>query len=434
MDRIIKTMLQEWKEKELPTILDREISLKDYLNLKLNKIIVLTGFRRVGKTYLILGLIKEMLKTKTKEEAVYLNFEDERIPLRTEFLTGIIPSLKEFYSKKTEFLFLDEVQNIPEWSKWLRRIHDNEKIRIFVTGSTSKTSSKEIPTELRGRFLEVRVFPLSFKEFLGFKDIRFDIKSLEYSSEQKSAFKRAFEEYLVYGGLPEIVLSDENRKKEISQSYYQTVLRRDIAERYNIKNDESLKALLLLLLNSTHYSISKLYDNLKGMNYEVGKTTVQNYVSYIENSYFMLSLPIFSYKIKNRMQYQRKPYFIDNIFINSLSTQFSKNYGRLYENLVAISLFRKYEEVFYWKNMQNEEVDFVIKDGAKVKQLIQVCYNIDNLETKKREVKAILKASKELKCTNLLIITNDYESEEEQEWFGIKAKVKFVQLWKWLLL
>lgn len=434
MKDIIKTILYEWKSRKLPDILDREANLLNYANAKLQKIIAATGFRRVGKTYLFLQLIKELLKNKTREEVVYINFEDERIPLKTEFLTLLLPTAKEVFEDKLEFLFLDEIQNIPNWSKWIRRIYDAGNIKLFVSGSSSKMSSKEIPTELRGRFLEINVFPLSFMEFLDFKSIKFDLKEIRYIREKRAEMLKAVNEYLTYGGMPEIVLSQEDKKMEIANSYYQTVIRRDIIERHKIRNEEALKALLRLLLNSTNYSISKLYNNLKSLNYKIGKTTLQNYIGYIENSYFMFSIPIFSYKIKDQMQYARKAYFIDNAFINSISTKFSRNYGRLYENTVAVALIKKFKDsVHYWKNQQQEEVDFVVKQDLKVKELIQVCYDINDINTKEREIRALIKASKELKCKNLLIITEDKEGIEEKSWFGVKGKIRYMPLWKWLL-
>lgn len=435
MREIIKTLLQDWRDRKLPKSLDRELDLGNFVASGSKKIIVITGFRRVGKTYLMLSFMHKLLGKKTREEVVYINFEDERIPLKTEFLTDLLPTLMEFYDDKTEFLFLDEIQNIPQWSKWLRRIYDTENISLFVSGSSSKMSSKEIPTELRGRFFEVRVFPLSFNEFLNFRNLTFDLKNIESSKNQKAMLLRSLNEYLNYGGLPEIVLADETNKTEIAHSYYQTVIRRDIIERNNIKNEESMKALLRLLLNSTEYSISKLYNNLKSLNYIIGKTTLQHYINYIENSYFIFSIPIFSYKIKDQMQYPRKVYFIDNIFISKISSKFTKDKVRLYENIAAINLIKKFgEDVYYWRNMRHEEIDFVIKEGFKVKQLIQVCYDISDLETKKREIRALLRASKELKCKNLLIVTEDYESEEHADWFGIKRKIKFIPLWNWLLM
>ena len=433
MDSVIRTILTEWKGKSIPLVIPREINLQEYLDMKVNKIIVLNGFRRVGKTYIMYGLADNLFKSNSREEVVHINFEDERIPLKTEFLTGILPAADELFNNKIKYLLLDEVHNIPNWSKWLRRTYDNRNIKIFVSGSSSRMSEEEIPTELRGRFLEIKVFPLSFKEFLKFKKISFNLKTLEYSESEKPIILKALGEYLTYGGLPEVALENENKKFELAQSYYSTVIKRDIAERYKIKNEESLRALLKLLLDSKEYSISKTYNNLKSLGQEIGKSTVQKYISYIENSYFAFSLPIFSYKVKDQIQYPKKIYFIDNVFINAISTKFMNNFGRLYENLVAIELKRRKKESYYWKNPEKEEVDFVIKEDIKVKQLIQVCYDVSDLDTKKRELRALLKASKDLKCDNLLIINRDYSGEEEIEWFGIKGKVKFIPLWKWLL-
>lgn len=433
MKDIIKTILSEWKERKLPDAIGRETGLSNYAKMNISKIIVITGFRRVGKTYLMLHLIKKLLEKKTRENVVYLNFEDERIPSKTEFLTLILPTTKQIFREKADFLFLDEIQEMPNWSKWVRRIHDTEDIRIFISGSSSKMSSKEIPTELRGRFLELKVLPLSFKEFLHFKNLKFDFNTIKYSENEKAGLLNVLNEYVEYGSLPEIVLSKEEKKAEIAHSYYQTVVRRDIIERYKIKNEEVLKALLRLMLNSTRYSISKTYNTLKSLNYKTGKGTLQHYLDCIENSYFTLSVPIFSYKIKDQMQYPRKVYFIDNVFLSKISSKFSKDYGRLYENVVAIELKRRNKEVYYWQGQQKEEVDFAVKEGMKIKQLIQVCYDISNFETKKREVRALVKASKELKCKNLIVITEEHEKEEAVDWFGTKRKVKFIPLWKWLL-
>ncbi|MBI3035897.1 ATP-binding protein [Candidatus Woesearchaeota archaeon] len=433
MPEINRTILNEWKEKILPKVIDRETDLYDYIDVKPRKIIVITGFRRTGKTYLLFHLIQGLLKEISKSQVIYINFEDERIPLKTEFLTNLLPTIKQTYNN-IEFLFLDEIHNIPEWSKWLRRIYDNEEIRIFVTGSSSKMSSKEIPTELRGRFLEVKVFSLSFKEYLKFGDVNVDFKKIDHSENEKAKAINAFNGYLEFGGMPEVALARDASKIDIIHNYYNTVIRRDIIERFKIRNEESLKALLNLLLNSTSYSISKLYNTLKSLSFEVGKGTVQSYLSYIENSYFLYGLPLFSFKIKDQLQYPRKIYFVDNGFITALSSKFSKNLGRLYENLIFLELKRRLaripkQEIFYWRNQQKEEVDFIINEGLKVKQLIQACYDVSDYDTRKREIKALLKASKELKCNNLLVITEDKEGWQKVE----NKKIKFIPLWKWLL-
>jgi predicted AAA+ superfamily ATPase len=433
MKRIIKTLLYEWKGKQLPEAQPRKDKIKEYLDLSPKKIIVITGFRRIGKTYLLFDCIKMLLAEKTKEEVIYLNFEDERIPLQIEFLTQLLPTIKEEFANKTAYLFLDEIQNIPNWSKWLRRVYDTENIFLFVSGSNSKLSGNEIPTELRGRFLEINIFPLSFEEFLVFKKIKIDKKAVEHVSDTKAELRRYFREYLFFGGLPEIILLPEERKEETAQSYYRTVVQRDIIERFSVKNEEALKALLRLLLNGTTYTVTKLYNTIKSMQHEVGKTTLQDFLSYIERSYFLYSVPLFSYKIKEHQQAPRKIYIIDNIFIKSLSTSYANNQARLLENAVFLELLRRNgkENIFYWKDAKHYEVDFVITKKREVKELIQVCFSLESMETKQREIRGLLRASKEVGCKKLTILTDDYEDIKKEEWFGITETIHYIPAWKW---
>ncbi|MBU4501382.1 MAG: ATP-binding protein [Nanoarchaeota archaeon] len=422
---LIRILLNEWNEKVFPKIFPRTLSLEKYLSFKVKKIIVLSGFRRVGKTYLLLNLINALLGKKSKKEIIYFNFEDERIPLKTEFLSDLFSNIVKANGKKPDLLFLDEIQNFPFWSKWLRRVYDTSNTKFFVTGSSSKMSLDKIPTELRGRYILIKVFPLSFSEFLSFKGIDKKISN--------DRIVNLFGEYLVYGGLPEVTLASKEEKLEIIRSYYLSVVNKDLIETYSLKNKEVLKALLGLLLNSTNYSYTKLYNSLSSLGYSIGKSSLIHYVNSIEDSFFMFSVPIFSYKIKNRMQYPKKHYFVDNSFVSKVSTNFSNNYGRLYENLVAVSLLKEDFDVFYWKNEKGEEVDFVILENNHVRSLIQVCYDISDSDTLNREIRALLKAGQELKCKNLVILNNKKEGIFEKEWFGIKGKIKFVLLWKWCL-
>jgi predicted AAA+ superfamily ATPase len=210
------------------------------------------------------------------------------------------------------------------------------------------------------------------------------------------------------------------------------VVSKDIAERFRIRNDEALRTLLRLLINSNRYSISKIYNTMKSMGNAVGKTSLANYIGYIESSYFLISVPVLSPKIKDQMQCPRQIYLIDNGFISALSTRFSKNSGRLYENAVALELLRRSDydtTIHYWKDRFGKEVDFAVKTGTEVRQLIQVCYEIAHPETKERETSAIVRASKELECDNLLVITGDYEGTEQVH----NKTIQFIPLWKWLL-
>jgi len=390
--------LSEWERKTLPKIFPREKEISVSGFGQLNKILVITGFRRTGKTYLLLSAISKLLQTYSKKDIFYLNFEDERIPLTTQVLTDLLPAFQAHFGQKPKFLFLDEVQNIPLWSKYVRRILDNENIQIFLTGSSSKMSSFELPTELRGRSLEQKVTPLNFREFLIFKN--------EPLNQEKARFDFLFNEYLTFGGLPEIVRARSEDKTNILQEYFRTVIRREIMERFNLKNEEPLKTVAKLLLNSTYFSLSKMYRDLTSQGIKIGKNTVGNYFSYLASSYLFAPLPHFSFSLRHQMTRPQKAFFVDNGFITTLSTKFSQNTGRLLENVVAWHLRTANKEMYYFQNeRKTDEIDFVVLKNGQPEELIQVCWDLSDRETQKREFGALLRTGKKLRCSSLKMIT-----------------------------
>lgn len=411
-----ETILSEWEQKTLPQIFPREKEVSVSGFGQLNKILVITGFRRTGKTYLLLSAVSKLLKTYSKKDIFYLNFEDERIPLTTRVLTDLLPAFQARFGQKPKFLFLDEVQNVPLWSKYIRRILDNENMQIFLTGSSSKMSSFELPTELRGRSLEQKVTPLNFHEFLTFKNEPPDL--------EKPRFDFLFNEYLTFGGLPEIVRARSEDKINILQEYFRTVIRREIMERFNLKNEEPLKTVAKLLLNSTYFSLSKIYRDLTSQGIKVGKNTVGNYFSYLSSSYLFVPLPHFSFSLRRQMTRPQKAFFVDNGFITTLSTKFSQNTGRLLENLVAWHLRAKDKEIYYFQNeRKTDEVDFVVLENGRPQELIQVCFDLSDRETQKREFGALLRTGKKLDCKNLKIITAG-----QQEKISFPTPIKAVSL------
>lgn len=405
MNALLRTLLYEWKDRKLPLTIGRDTHL-DTSKQEPNNATVITGFRRVGKTYLLYEAIEKLLETYSRDEVVYINFEDERIITpTTNLLTDLLPEIQAVFGKKPKYLFLDELQLIPHWSKWVRRILDAESIQLFITGSSSKMSSSELPTELRGRAWEVKVSPLTFKEFLRFKKETIDFKKLAFVKDEMARFRFLFDEYITFGALPAVVLTSTEKKQELLQSYFQTVVQKDISERYNIDNDTALKTLLKLLLNSSHITISKLTNTLKSMSISVGKSTIDKYLLYIESSYFMNELYVHSPVVINQLQYPRKVYFIDTGFMTALSTKFSKNTGRLFENMVFQELARSGETIHYYKDDKGNEVDFAILKDNKVAALYQACFDLADEETRNREVKSLIKAGTTLHCQNLILVT-----------------------------
>ncbi len=421
MNALLRTLLYEWKDRAFPAIIKRDTQVDTRVKTGGNIATVITGFRRVGKTYLVFEAIEKLLKSHIKEQVVYINFEDERILPQTDLLTDLIPEIQATFGEKPKYLFLDEIQLIPNWSKWVRRVLDTGSIQIFITGSSSKMSSFELPTELRGRELEVKVSPLSFSEFLRFKQISIDIGKIPYVKDVHAQYDYLFQEYLTFGGLPAVVLTSQEKKQELLQSYFQTVVQKEIGERFHVENDVALKTLLKLLLNSSYITISRLHNSLKSMGVAVGKSTVDTYLSYIETSYFMKELFLYNPSVVNQLQHPRKIYFIDTGFMTALSTKFSKNLGRMFENVVFNKLSQKYETLSYYKDDKDHEVDFAVLEDGKTTALYQVCFDLTDAETKDREVRSLLKAGATLHCSVLYLVTAD-----RNETLAIPKEIKII--------
>lgn len=427
---MIRDVIYEYWESDLPNIVSRDIKV-DSTDL-INDVV---GIRRCGKTYLMFNKIKELLKKIDKKSTIYINFENRKLfPLKQEYFNEIIEFIysEKLLEKGKIYLFLDEVQRIEGWEKYVRSIYDEfkGKIKIFISGSSANLLSKDYGSLLTGRHITTTLMPLTFKEFLDFKNYKLEKVITE---KQKANIKKLFEEYLKFGGFPEVVLSDN--KEPILNQLFSDILSKDILGRTVRKENIIEEFAYYLASNITSLlSFNKMVNYFKTRGIKISVQTLENYFWLIKNSFLFFDNLIFSYKIKNQLQNPKKIYCIDNGIVNLIGLKFSKDYGRIYENTVFLGLKKKFinnplVKLYYWKNLQHEEVDFVIKEGLKVKELVQVCFNINNLETKKREIRSLLKASKELKCKNLVVITEEYESEEKVE----NKKIKFIPLWKWLL-
>lgn len=415
---IFKLIIDEFQKKNLPEFKQRDFDVPD-----INKVISITGSRRSGKTYFFYQKISYLLKNTAKENILYINFSDERLfPLKLPELQYILDAYFELYPKKKEeriYLFLDEVQEVEEWEKFVRRIHDTENIRIFITGSSSKLLNKEIHTSLRGRTLNYTMYPLSFMEFLRFENVVLE-KNFEYSS-QRYLIKKYLSDYLRNGGFPETVIF-KDQQMEILKNYTELIIYKDLVERYNIRNLSLVKHMLKYLLTniSAPFSVHS-YRNVLSQEMAVKEETISEYLSYMEDAYIVFPVSIFSYSIKKQQANPKKIYCIDNGLRNVVSFQFSKDEGRLAENLVFISLIRNGKEVYYWKDKQ--EVDFIVKDSKADIIAINVFYSDDISE---RETASLLDFKKEFnKTKELIILTKDLEKKENG--------IKFIPLWKWLL-
>jgi hypothetical protein len=289
--------------------------------------------------------------------------------------------------------------------------------------------SSEFTTVLSGRSINLNIFPLSFKEFVRFNDKK--IKQYKDIVLDKNRVNSLMSEYLEFGGFPRVVLETKDNKSILLKEYFEAIVLRDIVSRHNIRDVSLLKAFATILLTNiaSPTSIGKLASVLQGsFNRKTSLETVSRFLEYAESAFLIFPVQIFSYKIKDQLQYPRKVYCIDTGLRNAVSFRFSEDIGRLYENLVYLELKRKGREIYYWKDPQHREVDFVIKEGMNVKELIQVCFDISDEKTKKREITALIKAMEEFKLNTGTIITEDYEDEEETS----EKAINYIPLWKWL--
>jgi len=387
-----------------------------------NLIKVITGIRRSGKSIFSLQLLG-------KRDYAYINFDDERlVGLKTVDLNII---LETFYQLIGDFkyIILDEIQNIEKWELFVNRLQ-RQGLNVILTGSNAKLLSRELATHLTGRYISMEIFQFSFREFLAYENFKMTNEDF-YSIKKKSLLIRKLREYISLGGFPEVV-----KEKELSKQYlptlYSTIITKDIVSRYKINFATTFREISNYLLSN--YSKYITFNKIKNTFGLKSPHTAKKYISYLQESYLFFLLDKFSYKYKEVTASPKKVYAIDTGMINILAFESGKNFGRLIENIVAIDLQRKkiinpMLEFYYWKDYQQREVDFVVKKGLNVEQLIQVTAASEKNEIEKREYTSLLKASKELRCNNLLMVTWDYESQETIE----GKKIIFVPLWKWLI-
>jgi len=371
-----------------------------------------------------------------EKDTLIANLEDPRFPLSLSSVD--LFQLYEVYLQNlqpsTPIVVLDEVQNVQGWEKFVRYLIESQKARVFVTGSSSKLLSREISTVLTDRHVDIEVFPLSFKEFLSFRDL--PVSNGVEIAKQRVHIKRSLLEYLEWGGFPEVVLSEGTaRRRELLFRYFDDIVIKDVVKRYGVKEIHKLENLANLLV--ANMASLQAFNKLKA---RIGASvdTVERFCSYLGNARMLFLLKKFDYSAGEQIRSVNKAYIVDPGFYTVKGFKFSENSGRIAENTVAIELWRRKAfnpqlEIYYWKNHQQKEVDFVIKEGTKVNQLIQVCWDIREPQTKKRETQNLLKAGADLDCNDLLVITEDYESEERASWTTIEKNIRFVPLWKWLL-
>jgi predicted AAA+ superfamily ATPase len=391
MENMIE-ILKKWNpwEKEIGTGIKREEYIKKvFPYLERKEIVVLKGIRRCGKSTIVKQLIAELVKSGVnKKQILYLNLEDYGFAndLTIKLFDEVLQSYKEYSkNKKRIYFFIDEVQKIPSWEKWLRTKYDlNEDIKFVITGSSASLLSKELSTLLTGRNLSFTVMPLSFNEFSYFT-------------------KGKLEEYMKYGGFPEVVLEkSEEKKLYILQQYFEDIVHKDIIDRYSIRNTKQIMDLARYLVSA---SGSKVSVNKLSRVFGIAKDTLQTYINYMIDAYLLFEVTYFSYsaKVKHDVSKLPKLYCLDNGLVGIANAKYSKNIGQMFENTVFIKLAENYNEISYWGELDSE-VDFIVEKTA---------INVTSTDKiPERELKGLEDFNKKHKGFASLIISNKLKKEK----------------------
>ncbi len=391
---------------------ERKISLP--LELGNDLIHLITGPRRAGKSFYAVHLIQQTAAYG------YVNFDDERLTVIKDY-DEIIGAVNAVYDNPRYLLF-DEIQNLPRWEFFVNRLQ-RQGLRLLITGSNANLLSSELATHLTGRHTSIVLFPFSFAEYL------------KTSGGEKTEIEKmaALDIYVEQGGYPEPLLKKIDRHNYL-HTLLQSTIYKDIVKRYRIRSVQGIEDLAMYLMSNIAREYS--YNALAGVTRCRSVHTIDKYIRYLQEAYLFFSIPRFSFKVKNQVGQNKKIYCTDNGLAISTGFRFSSDRGALYENLVAVAL--KKEEIagrislFYWKSPQNEEVDFVVKEGLRITRLIQVCSDISNPKTLKREIRALIKASQELHCDELLLLNGRANRTETFKWQDAERPIRLMPLYQWL--
>ncbi|MBC8489458.1 MAG: ATP-binding protein [Bacteroidetes bacterium] len=425
---LLKSLIVTHKDRFLTDkkLIDREVLQKFDKEIDSREVIFISGIRRSGKSSLM-SLIAERLIDKKhikKENILFINFEDERfINFTVEDFDGLFQTYIELENPKgKKYLFFDEIQNISSWERWVNRLYEFEDVKIFLTGSNASLVSSSISTSLTGRNRQIMNYTFSFREFLVAEGLEISSRDL-LLAEKVAGIKRAFGDYMKYGGFPEVV---KNKDVMIADQYFKDIIHRDVISYYNIRNVKELRELCLYLITNSGCLVS--YESLRKTIDAKNATTIKNYINILNNVYLIYSLPIYDYSVKKQIYNPDKYYVSDLGFYHAIGFKFSENTGKMLENLVFEQLLREDSEIYYWKSSNGREVDFLLRRQAEITKAIQVTYALTP-ENRDREINGLLSAKKEIGEMSCLILTYDQE-----EIINLKdGAIEVLPVWKWLL-
>ena len=384
--------------------------------LEANVIKLITGPRRAGKSVYALQIL-------SGKNYAYLNFDDTQL-LGAFNEDSVMQALAEVYPGY-EYLLLDEVQNLDSWDAWVSKLY-RRGVNLVITGSNANLLSSEMSTLLTGRYVEIQILPFSMEETLKYREVPVNAEL----PDEKAKLFIEMDDYLKKGGYPEVV-----KNREIEQAYlttlFDSIILKDVARRHKIRKITELYDLADYLISN--YSNPLSYNEIAEELSLGSVTTVKKFCGYLAEPYLFFYLPRFNNKLKEMKKAPRKVYVVDNGLIYTRSFELSSNNGRQLENMVFIELLRRgydlKKSLFYYRTSNDKEVDFVIRDGRKVTSLIQVSYDISKTKTRERELDALVKASEELKCDNLMLITWNHDGSVEYR----GKSIRIISMDKWFI-
>ena len=367
---------------------------------------LITGPRRVGKSTQALLMLRNT-------NFAYLNFDSQQ--LLASWDANLVMQMLDVVYPGYEYILLDEVQNLDAWDLWVSELYRQGK-NLVITGSNAKMLSSEMATVLTGKYLQVEMLPFSLEEFFDWNKI--DLKALK--PEQQTNATVLTDDYMRNGGYPEVVASRQLTRNYLD-TLFDSVVWKDVAKRHNVRNTTDLNNLAMYLVSNFCNSVTA-NDLTEELGFSSVNTT-KKFMDYLHEPYLFYYMPRYNNKLRLMKKAARKVYVVDNGFVAAKAFSLSENLGRLLENQVFIELIRRgYDTdrtIFYYRSRNDKEVDFVLRKGSHIERLVQVCYDMSSPKTEKREVDSLIECAGELKCTNLVVVTNNDERTIEKDGYKI---------------
>ncbi|MCL2435895.1 MAG: ATP-binding protein [Lentimicrobiaceae bacterium] len=413
MKEILRQVILDQQQQQYEHSVERKI---DQQLVNSGEILIISGLRRCGKSVLL-----QQIRAKQTEKDYFINFDDERlVGFGVEHFQVLNEVFMELFGVQKKYYF-DEIQNIIGWERFVRRLYDSGN-KVFITGSNATMLSKELGTHLTGRFCRHELYPFSFREYLIYNNVTFSQNDIS-STQGRAMFVKYFHLYLTMGGIPQYCIS---KNENVLRNLYESLVYRDIIVRHKISNETELLQLLKYLATNAANPVS--YNNLSELFSIKHSNTIKNYIKAIEDTYLLTQVYKYDYALRKQLINAKKCYFADNALLHRIGFKATNNFGQLLENMVFIELKRKGKSVFYAQN--GYECDFLIEEQNRITLAIQVCYDLDNEKTKKREISSLVKAMDLYQLQEGYIFTLDTEYELVIE----NKTIKLIPVWKWLLI